>query len=49
MKIELNDYDIIDNSYDINITVVDNEYSIERAIDGLNEMVKALNKLKEVF
>lgn len=49
MKIELNDYDIFENSYEISITVVDNGYSIEKAIDGLNEMIKALNKLKEVF
>lgn len=49
MKIELNDYDIIENSYDITITVMDNGYSIEKAIDGLNEMIKALNKLKEAF
>lgn len=49
MKIELNDYDIFENSYDITITVMDNGYSIAKAIDGLNEMIKALNKLKEAF
>lgn len=49
MKIELNDYDVFENSYDITITVMDNGYSIEKAIDGLNEMIKALNKLKEAF
>lgn len=49
MKIELNDYDIFENSYDITITVMDNGYSIEKAVDGLNEMIKALNKLKEAF
>lgn len=49
MKIELNDYDVIDGSYEINITVMDNSYSIARAVDGLNEMIKALNKLEEVF
>lgn len=49
MKIKLNDYDIFENSYEIEIEVIDNEYSIEKAVDGLNEMIKALNKLKEVF
>lgn len=49
MKIRLNDYDIIEHCYEIEIRVLDNRYSIAKAVDGLNEMIKALNKLKEAF
>lgn len=49
MKIRLNDYDIINNCYEIEIHIIDDRFSIEKAVDGLNEMIKALNKLKEAF
>ena len=49
MKIRLDDCDIIDNCYEIEIHVIDDRFSIEKAVDGLNEMIKVLNKLKEAF
>lgn len=49
MKIKLNEYDIMEHCYEIELTIRDEKYSLERAIDGLNELIGKLNKVKEAF
>ena len=47
MKIKIKDYDIYEGTYDIEITVIDEKYSIEKVINELNNLIKMLNHIKE--
>lgn len=46
MKIKIEDYDY-KGTYDIEITVIDEKYSIEKVINELNDIIKMLTCIKE--
>ena len=47
MKIKIKEHDIYEGTYDIEITVIDEKYSIERVINTMNDTIKMLNHIKE--
>ena len=47
MKIKIKEHNIYEGTYDIEITVIDEKYSIEKVINELNNLIKMLTYVKE--